>query len=223
MIIGDRLEFVFIHNPKCAGTALRSVLMPFDTTGNLFWMHDTCNGHKIDKAHMPLFLLKQRFPEYFGLLSRYLTFMAVRNPFTRAISAFNETHQELYVAYAGGESLSRYRYELNRFFEDLTESEINGWSFAHRHFVRQADFCFLGRKRYVDITLRCESLVEDVAKLGLFAPDLAAALATVPQTHQRPIGHRPAELLNHLAVKRIVDLYDRDFALFGYSRSPLTA
>ena len=89
MIISDRRQFVFIHNPKCAGTALRAVLMPFDTTGNFFWLHDTCNGRKIDKAHMPLFMMRQRFPEYFALLPRYLTFMAVRNPFTRAISALN--------------------------------------------------------------------------------------------------------------------------------------
>jgi hypothetical protein len=197
--------------------------MPFDTTGNLFWLHDTCNGHKIDKAHMPLFMMRQRFPEYFCLLARYMTFMVVRNPFTRAISAFNETHEELYGAYKGGEGLSRYRFELNRFFEELTEAEISGWNFAHRHLVRQADLCFLGNKRYVDLILRYESLVDDVAAIRLFDPGLAAVLADVPQIHRRPIDHRPNELLNHVAVKRIVELYDRDFTLFGYSRSPLVA
>lgn len=220
MIISDHLKFVFIHNPKCAGTAIRTALLSQDTTGHFFWMHDTCNGHRIDKAHLPLFVLRQRFPAYFERLAEYFTFMAVRNPFARAISAFNETHIDLYEAYRTGAAVSRYKDDLNRFFDELSDDSIAGWQFAFRHFVRQTDLCYLGDKSHVDVLLRCESLAADVTRVRFFNTRLADLLDGVKSQHRRPIDHSVTALLNHRSIRKIATLYERDFILLDYSPVP---
>jgi hypothetical protein len=98
MIISERRGFIFLHNPKCAGTTVRTALSRFDTTGNFFWGFDQWRGHKIDKAHLPLFVTRSKYPDYFSLFGQTFVFMFVRNPYQRAISAFNETHQHFFAA-----------------------------------------------------------------------------------------------------------------------------
>ena len=71
MIICDSRQFVFIHNPKCAGTSVRSALQPYDSTGLLFARHDTWNGYKVETTHLPLFMMQVAYPTYFEKYSQY--------------------------------------------------------------------------------------------------------------------------------------------------------
>src|SRR4051812_6271823 len=95
MIISETRRFVFIHNPKCGGTTMRHALMPYDTTNNFFWMFDDVNGAKIDKCHMPMHVFRRLYPYYFDLLQTCFVFMIVRDPYSRAVSSFNETNRPL--------------------------------------------------------------------------------------------------------------------------------
>ena len=68
MIIGDIHEFIFIHIPKCAGTSVRSALFQHETRNNYYWYHHQIPGARdedpkplIDKAHMPLAIMKRFF------------------------------------------------------------------------------------------------------------------------------------------------------------------
>src|SRR5688500_1347984 len=102
MIISERRGFIFLHNPKCAGTTVRTALSRFDTTGNFFWGLDQWRGHKLDKAHLPVFVTKSKYPEYFSLFAQFFVFMFVRHPYQRVISAFNEPHQHFFATARDG-------------------------------------------------------------------------------------------------------------------------
>lgn len=219
LIVSDTKQFVFIHNPKCAGVSFRGALKRFDTAADYFWNFSEWNGQRIDKAHLPLFLLQSAYPAYFEKLQRYFTFMVVRNPFTRAVSAFNEAKYDVYDAFISSGDMSRYRYELNRFLTDLTAEHLIGWQFGYRHFVPQHRFAFLGKKRLVDVVLRLEDLPQDLEKISLFDPEVADALKAAPKSHHRPLDVAIDRLLDHRSIKNIVDLYAGDFLLFDYPKT----
>lgn len=95
MIISETKAFAFIHVPKCAGTSIRNSLSPHDTRNNYLWMHysmpgasETCANLSIDKAHMPLVISKNLYPDDSRLLSELTTFAASRHPIKRLTSAF---------------------------------------------------------------------------------------------------------------------------------------
>ena len=126
MIISDKYRFVFIHNPKCGGTSVRKALQDYDTRNNHFWMFAEVYGVKVDKAHMPLYLLRVYSPQDYDILKTYFTFMFVRHPIERCISGFNETHKGLVRDLVSKKvTYDEYCATLNSFVQGLTEKKIN--------------------------------------------------------------------------------------------------
>ena len=94
MIISHSQKFVFIHNPKVAGTSLRNALSKWDDTKNAFWgpYYHPILGRKIDLAHVMIRDLAV-FPELRGSMEDYFTFGIVRDPIERfhsAVSYYNK-------------------------------------------------------------------------------------------------------------------------------------
>ena len=172
----------------------------------------------METTHLPLFMMQVRFPEYFRKFDSYFSFMAVRNPFARFLSGFNEVNQETYAEYVQSGDVSRYRHEVNRFALDMPAEAIRGWDFNYRHFVRQADFAYLGRKNLVDVIIRIEEQDKGLDKVALFDPEVAARLREAPPLRSRPVKFPLAELLDPGTVKKLIELYERDFVLFGYEQ-----
>lgn len=218
MIISDSKQFVFIHNPKCAGTSFRSALVSYDTTGLLFARHDTWNGYKVETTHLPLFMMQANYPVYFRKLESYFSFMVVRNPFTRFVSAFNEINESVYNDFKQSGDVSRYRYEINRFAAELSADSLRGWDFALRHFVPQAEFAFIGPKNYVDALIRFEDLTRGYDRIGLFRHEIAEVLRRAPAQRARPVRTPLGDLLDPSTVRKLLVIYDRDFVLFEYDQ-----
>ena len=232
MIVSETRRFVFIHNPKAGGTTVRGALMPFDTTGHFFWMFAQTHGATIDKAHLPMHVLRRVFPEQFAQLAGCFVFMLVRDPYRRAISAFNETQPELLKAMqqaeaapqidvlprAGAIQTARQTYKdaLNGFIGQLQAQQLNGWSFDHRHWVRQRDMAYLGPKRMVDLVLKLEDWPGCVMALGAFDPVIQNALQGVAPFNVKPLPFNPMESLTAASIRRINDLYRDDFLIFDY-------
>ncbi len=93
-MISETKAFVFIRVPKCAGTSTHNSLSQHDTRNNYYWMHHDLPGASessptlpIDKAHIPLAILKHLYPNDFRLLSSFTTFATSRHPLKRLISA----------------------------------------------------------------------------------------------------------------------------------------
>jgi len=217
MILSERRGFVFIHNPKCGGTSVREALMQFDTTSNFFWGYDTWNDTAIDKGHLPLFILRNKYPEYFRLLRDYLTFMFVRNPYARTVSGFNESNIELSDAtFYLPEGEATYRERLNDFIRKLDESSLTGWRSELHHFVRQVDFAYIGQKSFIDLVMKVEEWPKCLRQLKNFLPDLPDLLEAAEKRNVR-FGDRDCmHYLTRESIDRINALYKSDFDVFGY-------
>lgn len=227
MIISERRGFVFIHNPKSGGTSIRKVLAKFDTTSNFFWMFDSWNGRKIDKAHLPLYILRNRFPDYFRLFKTHFAFMFVRNPYKRTISAFNESHDQLFKhafaaksgALSGEEAaanLAIYRAKLNSFVSAMTRQRLRDYEVNFRHFIPQFDYAYIGNKRFVDLVMKLEEWPLCINQLAIFFPDVASQLKAAPKSNARPMAGDVTEFLDSTSIRVINDCYREDFEVWGY-------
>jgi hypothetical protein len=217
VIISEREQFIFIHNPKCAGTSVRNALRGFDTTGEFFWMYDTWNDKKIDKAHMPLFVLRNKYPQYFSLFDKYFVFMFVRNPYTRFVSAFNELHLDAYKTFRESGDVDGYKNLLNSFVMSLEAASLLALDYKTLRFARQLDLAFLDKKCYVDLILKIEDWPSCLSKIGVFNKSVQEKLMTSKKENSKPMRNSYKDLLDANSIKRITDLYHDDFELFGYT------
>jgi hypothetical protein len=219
MIISERSNFIFIHNPKCAGTSVRRVLMDYDTTGEAFWSAEDWNGRRIHNAHMPLFMFRSRYPHYFALMATYLSFMFVRHPYERTVSAFNEIHPELVPKPDDPASEEGYTTALNKFICDIKESTLRRHPFRYRHFLRQSDFAYLGTKCHADVIMKVEEWPHCLTKLGVFLPTIAEAIRSAEKQNVKPLARQHRSFLTPASIKLINAMYRNDFDLFGYERT----
>jgi hypothetical protein len=222
MIISENKGFVFLHNPKCGGTTVRECLMRFETTGNFFWEHSKINDRQVDRAHMPLYILKNQFRPYFDLLDQYFVFMFVRNPYARTVSAFNETNEAAFKALSDENNkemaLEQYRRALNEFVLNIKPARLSGYFPTFRHCVRQKDLAYIGDKCHADLIMRLEDWPKCLDSLGVFFPDLKALLLATRQMNTRALGASHAQFLSKAAIEHVNNVYDDDFALFGYEK-----
>lgn len=216
MIVSTRKRFIFIHNPKCGGTSVRRALRAFDTTGDFFWLYDEKDGKTIDKAHLPLSILRDEYPDYFALFDDYFSFMFVRNPYSRIISAFNETRDALYATHDTEDGREGYVRSLNELIGGMTRDMVDGWTFDFRHFVRQVDFAYLGTKRYVDLVMKIEDYPQCLEALRLLRPDLALKLRGARHRNSRPMAGSFQDYLTPASIAIVNRIYERDFRIFGY-------
>ena len=220
MIISETRRFVFIHNPKCGGTTVRAALMPFETVNNFFWLMCERDGVQIDKAHMPMHVFRRLFPDYFSLLATSFVFMLVRDPYERAVSAFNETHKALLAATLEEEEQEakrrKYIAALNGFITKMIPVNLGGWQFNYRHFVRQRDMAYLGPKKMVDCVVKLDDLTRSSRQLDVFDAALRPALLAAPEKNARVGSMAAREVLSEASVKKINELYRDDFYLFEY-------
>jgi hypothetical protein len=89
MIVSHADRFVFIHNPKCAGTSFRNALQRYYDKSEALWFRspNTYFGCEIDLGHLRLWELFALYPAIFESIPRYNSLVLVRNPYERFISA----------------------------------------------------------------------------------------------------------------------------------------
>jgi hypothetical protein len=158
MIINDPHRFAFIHIPKCAGSAIRLQLSPYDSYDGRFsrkGVHPELG--RVDLSHLPLSTLREFFPAEFEKLRVYRSFAVIRNPRTRFLSALlqhlqefeNATHDEFCVAWVA----SRASGVAGR----LAAGEGDRPELVH--FTRQSDFVAIDGRRVVRNLFAFEDMV----------------------------------------------------------------
>lgn len=154
MIINNTHKFVFIHNPKCGGTSVRSVLQSFDETGGKF----TCrvDHHPklglLDYVHIPLERLKDYFPGEFRKVEAYTSFVLVRDPLERFLSALAQ-HMKMYRNVSIKEmTLDQISLESVLICEYLASVDIID-NPAYIHFEKQYRFVEVEERQIVDVVL----------------------------------------------------------------------
>jgi hypothetical protein len=220
MIISDEKKFIFLHNPKAAGTSVRKLLIDqYDTRQNFFWglyKGGTLN-RTIDKAHMSLADFKVLFPGDFDLLDEYFVFAFVRNPFERYVSSFFEFvrhhRKDLNLTELSME-------QIVEMLEDFTRANVDANSIRYdvrfRHFIPQHQIIYCENKCKVDYIGRVEILNAEIGRIKkIIGVDINSGVPYRNKQAQRFNGLHST--MSERMRKKIIDLYEKDFWYFGFS------
>ena len=205
MIWIEARRLLFVHNPKCAGTAIHKALTGEFPGANATWgrRYDAARDAIFDLAHMRL----EEARAHFALTQPFRSFGFVRDPYARFLSSFvHLKHWNRDYAALTQEDLA---------FDLLDEERIRfDWKFIH--FAPQYRFFYEGRARAVSHIWKVEDLPsawDEVRKNFSIAAPLTVENkldAAVPALSDAVIG-------------RLNLLYARDFALFDYKKRPADA
>jgi hypothetical protein len=198
VIISHKHKWVFVHNPKVAGTSVRSALAPYHDDSREFWHQGWFppEDRVIDLAHMTADIWHPIVDP------RYTSFGFVRHPYARFVSGLTEVMRRHCKDFAP---------DLRRFvMEQMTPANLR-WDWRFIHLCPQHNFFFRGSKRVVDHVGRMENLAQDWAAIT----SLLGLNINLP--HER-VGAIPQHTLleDPEVLNRINSLYLRDFQLFGY-------
>ena len=205
MIISKQKKFVFIHNPKVAGSSIRNFLSKYDSFDNFFWHRGYIDGidHAVDKPHIPLNdLAKTDYYQYINS-DNYFVFGFVRNPYERVYSAYLEKQRQW----------NDVEQDFNQFVQQLDEIKIR-YDYNFIHFCPQHYFFYNGKKRLADFVGRIETLEEGFHTVkSILSLDLEN-LKRINQSNSSDNSY----LDNYDAKSLLVvnQLYEKDFLLFGY-------
>ena len=194
----NRYGCIFVHIPKCAGSAVRSGLF----------------GDTVQRDHDPIATF------YFAdtiRARRYLSFTVVRDPFDRFASAF------YYLKAGGGNARdAAFAADVLADFDDVDalaralaqsarlRADVVSW----HHFIPQVWYTMTpGGRRGVDVVLTQEKLDADLPKI---AARLGIAGAELPRVNRSRRPRTTDGLFSAAGADAVRRIYARDFAAFGY-------
>lgn len=218
MILSTSHNFIFVHVPKTAGTAMTAALEPFGITGTRTMfrrmirrlpVHEAPDRAYFRKHETATDIRRKLTP---AVYDRFFRFAVVRNPFDHAVSHYEYLKEFRNAKMAEAFSRMSFRDYLKM------RSDKAGWN--DRFFVMlpdQAHFLVDGQGGLlVNRLLRFESLTQD---FGTLAHDLGLgqiSLARINPTKAKA-GHRPYHDYYDGETETMVrGLYERDFDLLGY-------
>jgi hypothetical protein len=162
MILNDTYRFVFVHIPKCAGSTVRQFFQQFDEADGFFSKRVAKHPAlgTIDYTHIPLFILKEHFPEVYAKVSTYSSYAVVRDPLERFPSSFTQ-HLKMYGSQKIHKmGLSEIKQEIARVISFLEKHDgVDAYlPLEYIHFQRQADYIYFQGKRIVKSIYNIENL-----------------------------------------------------------------
>lgn len=170
MIISDHYQFVFVHIPKCAGTSVRKPIQNLDDRDGFYTgrvdHHDTLE--LLDYVHIPLFVLREYFPEDYEKIHDYWSFAVLRDPFARFPSSISQRMKRY-----GGKPLqdrgsAEIAAEIAQTIDFLVKQPRNNHLLPAEfiHFQRQVDYIQLDGKRVVDTLYTMDELALLLSDIG---------------------------------------------------------
>jgi len=218
MIVSDSKSFVFIHNPKTAGTSVRKVLGVYRTGPDL-WGYALYPpiGRILDIAHIPLDILIQVHPELFMKIQAYYAFGFVRDPIQRYFSSVqqhikNFTSDVNRTVILGNKAL--FEGYVNEFADIALDQERIDTDYRFSHFTQQKRYFFL-------YNVQCAKFFKIEDKDAL-PPELAAlGISSIGQENASDSGLKVDGLFDESALlpqtrQKILNFYAEDFASLGY-------
>lgn len=168
MIIDDKHKIAFVHIPKCAGTTLRQHLQEYDRSQGKFT--DRVDMHEklgmLDYVHIPLFVLKEHFPEEFQRVQQYWSFAVIRDPYSRFASSVSQRLKMYGSKPIEALSEKEVRQEVESCIEFIKNNAREQVLLPHDyiHFQRQVDYIYLGKEKIVDAVYATEK-VDDLVDI----------------------------------------------------------
>ena len=223
MIQNHKLNFTFIHNPKCGGTTVREALKRISDEEDFFWMFETKTlpfggSLVIDKAHIPIDYLRFYYPESYKFLISNFSFCFVRHPIHRLISAYLEFDQNF-----NGVSKKNNSFQRLRNFKAYIDRRLVAPSIDHKtiHCLPQHRF-FLAKNKKIPVILRIEKWIEDLDKIADYNIYLADLLKNCLEEKKKNSSgniHEFMWLWKELTLERkilVTNYYEDDFKILNY-------
>ena len=189
MIISDTHRFIFVHIPKCAGTAVRTALAPFDESGGRFDRRiasDPAHG-LLDYTHLPLHLLDSVAPDVMAKFDSYATDAVCRDPFARFPSAVAQRIKMVHNSHLAAYDNAALQAEIEGVIDWLDRHEhVTHPDFIH--FARQTDYIFLDGRRMVETVVSVEQIETLRTAIG---ERVGATLPSFGHANQRMTFTRP--------------------------------
>lgn len=209
----QRLGFIFVHIPKCGGTAVENLIL---------------NSGSMGSQHYSAVWLRSFDPAAFAKLYK---FTVVRNPYSRMVSAFEFMRKggnESPIAEKRNKKMFGEHDELSNFTDFVDEYFLKAqserdvdWDVLTFHFRPQYWFLLdVEASKDGDFKL----LVDDVAHLEHIAEDLPQIEAKLKRPikalpHARVTKHVPYDEYYTAEQKAaIARVYSRDFDILGYPK-----
>ena len=209
MIISEQLKFLFIHNPKVAGSSIRKVLLPYNSSPFELWHQRYVQSLErvVDLSH----LAAKDLSSLLTVPKGYFRFGFVREPYERFLSAVHEHSKQNNLDLSSSkENLSQW--VLNK----LTPTSVRyDWNLSH--FCPQHYYFYSGNTCEADFIGTQADLNSDWIKV-LSILDLDPELHSLGNERQRFANPPKVSILEHLtipALQRINLLYAKDWFWFG--------
>lgn len=189
MIVSDTHRFIFVHIPKCAGTAVRTALAPYDESGGRFDRRvatDPAHG-RLDYTHLPLHLMGHVAPEVMEKFASYATYAVCRDPFARFPSAVAQRIKMVHDSHIAAYDSQALQAEIERVIEWL-ERHDHVTDPDYIHFARQSDYVFLDGRRLVQTVAPLERIETLRTAIG---QRIGAELPSFGRENQRMTFTRP--------------------------------
>jgi len=192
VIISDEYKFCFIHIPKCAGSTVRDQLKQYDD--RVFLCHDNYGElpgiGRFHSWHIPLFILREHFPEHYQKIAEYESYALLRNPHARFSSSVFQYFKEFRSSplYALPKNKAKKEvYEIIRVLREKEEENISFLPYEYVHFQRQVDYIYDQGERVIDniYTINdVEELLADIHRKigGHMLPDGEEAVRKINQS-----------------------------------------
>lgn len=220
MILSTSHNFIFVHVPKTAGTAMTAALDPFAVQGTrTLWrrflrrlpVHEAPERIYLRKHETAADMRRKLTPPVFD---RFHRFTVVRNPFDHAVS-----HYEYLKEFRNAKLAARFGAMP---FRDYLRHRLEPRRWSDRFFIRLPDQAhFLvgpDGRMLVERVMRFETLAADFAQLAADLRLGAVRMERINPTRSKT-GARPFQSYYDAETEDLVRrLYARDFPLLGYAQ-----
>jgi len=168
MIISDHYKFSFIHIPKCAGSAIKVRIEGYDDLKGRFTKRVDSHPElgELDYGHMPLFILKDYFPDEFDRVRRYFSFAVLREPHSRFLSGISQRMKMYRNTYLHAASDMEIIDEID-FVVNALKKRSGCLPPDLIHFQRQVDYILLDGERVLSkvyLSSEVDVLLSDLAR-----------------------------------------------------------
>lgn len=224
MIVSDSHRFIFLHNPKCGGTSIRHVLSRYDSLNNGFWRKTDERLPRHDLAHMEAAYIKDFFPEIWEKIGTYFVFGFTREPLSRFLSGFNETHKKHYNRLCIDPGyIEDYRVIISHYACNLLSKPHEMAPYVHTFPQYRLFYC--QNKKISDLEIKIDGTTNTPSLDALqhflekdIVLDLEKALVTNRKKNIKPTPVPLESLIDQELLEKLKGYYKLDYELFGYSR-----
>jgi len=158
MIVSDAKQIVFVHIPKCAGTAVRRQLERLDDRRGYYSgikKHDVLG--ELDFMHLPLCVIKEYFPHEFKNICAYEGLAVLRDPNSRSQSSVAQKARQFL-----GTEINLLGNDEQKALMDSIIAELSKEDHVldHRfvHFTRQSAYVNCDDRQIIDNLFAIENL-----------------------------------------------------------------